>query len=60
MLIRFRQQPGSTDYIIEFTHDLASPDWQALQDVHAGADGIVELLIDPGQNKQTFFRALVY
>jgi hypothetical protein len=60
MLLRFRAQGGSTEYIIEFTHDLNDPNWQVLQDVHAGADGIVELLIDPTLNKQTFFRAVVF
>jgi hypothetical protein len=60
MLLRFRAEGGSTDYIIEFTHDLNNQSWQTLQDVHAGADGIVELLIDPALNKQTFFRAVVY
>lgn len=59
MLVRFRQQPGAIDYVIEFTNDLNS-EWQVLQSVHAGADGVVELLIDPTLNEQTFFRAVVY
>jgi hypothetical protein len=59
MLVRFRQQPGANDYVIEFTNDLNS-EWLVLQDVHARADGIVELLIDPSLNEQTFFRAVVY
>ena len=60
LLLRFRQLTGSSDYIIEFTDDLSKKDWQALTDLHAGADGIIELLINPAANKQTFFRALTY
>lgn len=59
MLVRFRQQSGAVDYVIEFTDDLNSQ-WQVLQSVHAPADGVVELLIDPSLNEQTFFRAVVY
>jgi hypothetical protein len=58
-LIRFRQQPGSTDYIIQFSHDLNDRNWQTLTDVHAGADGIVEVLVDPSVADQTYFRAVV-
>lgn len=60
LLLRFRQLSGSSDYIIEFTDDLSKKDWQTLTDLHAGADGIIELLVNPAANKQTFFRALTY
>ncbi|HEY6228913.1 MAG TPA: cadherin-like domain-containing protein [Verrucomicrobiae bacterium] len=60
LLLRLRQLSGSTEYIIEFTDDLSKTDWQTLTDLHAGADGIVELIINPAANKQTFFRALTY
>src|SRR5258706_4433075 len=60
LLIRFRQQTGWAEYVIQFTHDLNNADWQILQDVHAGADGIVEVLVDPSAAKQTFFRAVVF
>jgi len=59
-LIRFRQEPGKVEYIIEFTDDLSNREWELLGDVHAGADGILELLFDPAANRQTFFRALVF
>jgi hypothetical protein len=59
-LVRFRQRAGFGDYIIQYSNDLNNTDWQMLEDVHAGADGIVELLIDPTLAKQTFFRAVAY
>ena len=59
LLLRFRQTPGGNEYIIEFIDDLNKTTWQTLVNVHAGADGIVELLVDPAANKQTFYRALV-
>jgi len=59
LLLRFRQAPGGAEYIIESIDDLNKTAWQTLLNVQAGVDGIVELLIDPAANKQTFYRALV-
>jgi hypothetical protein len=59
LLLRFRQAPAGNEYIIEFIDDLNKTTWQTLLNVRAGADGIVELLVDPAANKQTFYRALV-
>jgi hypothetical protein len=60
LLVRFRQQTGRSDYIIQVAHDLANPDWQTVTDVHAGVDGIVEILLDPGAAAETYFRAIVF
>jgi hypothetical protein len=59
-LIRFRQQTGFNEYIIQFSNDLTNPVWQTLKDAHAGADGFVEVLVDPSAAANTFFRAVVF
>ena len=59
-LIRFRTATGRTEYTIQFTHDLNANDWQSLQTIRAGADGIVEALFDPSASSQTFFRAVTF
>lgn len=59
-LIRFRTATGRTEYTIQFTHDLNANDWQTLETIHAGADGIVEALFDPTASTQTFFRAVTF
>lgn len=59
VLLRFRQQAGSNEYIIERTESLTEPDWQTAYVARAGSDGIVEFLINPREGGQAFFRALV-
>ena len=59
-LIRFRQVPGKTEYLIQYKTDLNAPDWQTLKQISAGADGIVEAFFDPTISPQTFFRALSF
>jgi hypothetical protein len=59
ILLRFRQQPGWNEYVIERTEDLANPNWQLVSDTHSGADGIVEIVIDPSQSQQGYYRASV-
>jgi hypothetical protein len=59
ILLRFRQQPGWAEYDVELSHDLNGP-WQLLQSFHASGDGIVEVVIDPKDAPQTFFRAVVF
>jgi hypothetical protein len=59
-LVRFRAQTGSAEYIIQFSNDLNNPNWQILEDVHAGADGIVQVLVDANAAENTFFRAVVF
>jgi hypothetical protein len=59
-LVRFRQNAGFLDYVIQFTNDLKNPNWQTLYDAHAGADGNVEILIDPNLTGQTFIRAVTF
>jgi hypothetical protein len=60
ILLRYRQNPGRTAYIVEYTDDLAVDDWQTLTVESAGADGVVEVLIDPSQSPQGFYRAVVF
>lgn len=59
-LLRFRQRTGFNEYVIQSSNDLNDPNWQTLQDTHAGADGFVEVLIDPTLTQATFFRAVVF
>jgi hypothetical protein len=59
-LLRFRSQPGLTEYIIQYSNDLNNPNWQTLEDVRAGADGFVQALVDPALAKDTFFRAVAF
>ena len=59
-LVRFRQNAGFHEYIIQIANDLKNPNWQPLYDAQAGTDGNVELLIDPGDAAQTYIRAVTF
>ncbi len=60
LLLRFRQNPGWREYIVQFTPDLAEPNWQTLTVAPAGADGLVELILDPEAGPEGYYRAFVF
>jgi len=58
VLLRFKQNPGGKEYRIEFATNLRAPDWQLISSTASG-DGIVEIVIDPTQSQQGYYRASV-
>ncbi len=64
LLLRFRQAPGFTDYIIEMTDELENLPletvWETVYVAHPTADGIVEVVVSGRGGGNVYFRALVF